>query len=89
MLAEIAVHFLQPEEFENVANPDFENLKHLQNLGHFCWPNLVYGGMEVPSRKKTVKKTVYKPDYKYFMKTVYESSSLKHLLPKQLIKTVY
>ena len=27
--------FWQPAEFENVSNPDFENLKHLQNLGHF------------------------------------------------------
>ena len=26
--------FWQPAEFENVANPDFENLKHLQNPGH-------------------------------------------------------
>ena len=28
-------HFWQPAEFKNVVNPDFENLKHLQNLGHF------------------------------------------------------
>ena len=28
-LAESASHFWQPEEFKNVANPDFENLKHL------------------------------------------------------------
>ena len=34
-LAESAGHFWQPEEFENVANPYFGNLKHLQNLGHF------------------------------------------------------
>ena len=27
-------HFWWPVEFENVANPDFENLKHLQNPGH-------------------------------------------------------
>ena len=27
-------HFLWPSEFENVANPDLENLKHLQNPGH-------------------------------------------------------
>ena len=30
-LDESAGHFWQPEKFENVANPDFENLKHLQN----------------------------------------------------------
>ena len=28
-------HLWQPAEFENVANIDTENLKHLQNLGHF------------------------------------------------------
>ena len=27
-------HFWHPEEFKNVANPDFENIKHLQNPGH-------------------------------------------------------
>ena len=32
--AESDGHFWQPAEFENVANPDFENLKHLQNPGH-------------------------------------------------------
>ena len=34
LLAESAICFLWPEEFENVANPDFENPKHLQNPGH-------------------------------------------------------
>ena len=34
LLAESDCHFLHPAEFENVANPDFENLKHLQNPGH-------------------------------------------------------
>ena len=33
-LAESAGHFWCPEEFENVENPDFENLKHLQNPGY-------------------------------------------------------
>ena len=33
-LDENAGHFLWPAEFEKVANPDFENLKHLQNPGH-------------------------------------------------------
>ena len=32
--AESAGHFQWPEEFENVANPYFNNLKHLQNPGH-------------------------------------------------------
>ena len=27
-------HFWHSAEFENVANPDFKNLKHLQNPGH-------------------------------------------------------
>ena len=34
LLAESAGYFWHAEEFENVANPDFENLKHLQNPGH-------------------------------------------------------
>ena len=34
LLAESAGNFWQPEKFENVANPDFENLKHLQKPGH-------------------------------------------------------
>ena len=34
VLAESAGHFWWPAEFENVANPDFENPKHLQNPGH-------------------------------------------------------
>ena len=33
-LADSAVHFWWPEEFENVANPYFDHLKHLQNPGH-------------------------------------------------------
>ena len=32
--SESAGHFWQPAEFENVANPDFENFKHLQNPGY-------------------------------------------------------
>ena len=34
LLAKIAGHFWWPAEFENVANPDFEHLKHLQNPEH-------------------------------------------------------
>ena len=33
-LIESAGHIWWPAEFENVANPDFENLKHLQNPGN-------------------------------------------------------
>ena len=36
LLAESTGHFWQPEEFKNVENPYFENLKHLQNPGHLC-----------------------------------------------------
>ena len=32
--SESASHFWQPEEFENVANPYFKHLKHMQNPGH-------------------------------------------------------
>ena len=34
-LAESSGPFWQLAEFENLENPDFENLKHLQNLGYF------------------------------------------------------
>ena len=34
LLAESVGPFWQPAELENVANPVFENLKHLQNPGH-------------------------------------------------------
>ena len=34
LLAESASHLWHPAEIENVANPDFENIKHLQNTGH-------------------------------------------------------
>ena len=34
LLAESAGHFWQPVEFENLSNPDFKNLKHLQNPGY-------------------------------------------------------
>ena len=34
LLAESAGNFWWPEEFENVANSHFENIKHLQNPGH-------------------------------------------------------
>ena len=34
-LAVSAVSFWQPENFENLENPDSENLNYLQNLGHF------------------------------------------------------
>ena len=34
LLAESAGRFWWPEEFENVANTYFKNLKHLQNPGH-------------------------------------------------------
>ena len=33
-LSESAGQFWKPAEFENVENPDFNNLKHLQNPGH-------------------------------------------------------
>ena len=33
-LVESAGNFGWPAEFENVADPDFEDLKHLQNPGH-------------------------------------------------------
>ena len=33
LLAESAGNFWWPAELENVANPDFENLRHLQNPG--------------------------------------------------------
>ena len=43
-LAESAGHFWWPAEFENVANPDFENLKHLQNPGHLPLTTAIISG---------------------------------------------
>ena len=37
-LADSAGHFWCPTEFKNVANPYFENLKHLKNPGHLSLP---------------------------------------------------
>ena len=34
LIADSAGHFWWPAELENLANPDFENLKHLQNPGN-------------------------------------------------------
>ena len=34
-LADSAGYFWQPKELKFLANPDYKNLKHLQNLGHF------------------------------------------------------
>ena len=44
LLAEGAGTFWQPETFENVANPDFENIKHLQNQGYLLLtgPSMTY-----------------------------------------------
>ena len=38
LLSESAGHFWWLAKFENVANPDLEDLKHLQNTGHLL-PN--------------------------------------------------
>ena len=38
MLDTIAGNFWRPEKFKNLANPDFENLKHLQNLEFIEFP---------------------------------------------------
>ena len=38
LLVESAVHFLKPAKFENMANPDFENIKHLKTLGNVLLP---------------------------------------------------
>ena len=33
-LSESDGHYWQPAQFENVENPYFDNLKHLENPGH-------------------------------------------------------
>ena len=52
LIAESAGHFWQPAEFENVANPYFENLKHLQNPGHLSLTALSMFAVRTP---KTVR----------------------------------
>ena len=56
LLAEIAGHFWKPAESDNLANPEFENLKHFQNLGYFLLtlasmyePYLVANQPHIPS----------------------------------------
>ena len=44
MLATSASYFGSPEKFENMANPYFENINHLQNLEHI---SLVAPGISV------------------------------------------
>ena len=34
LLADSAAYFWQRIEFKNVANPDFKNIKHMENPGH-------------------------------------------------------
>ena len=34
-LPESVGHFWQPSELKNLENPNLEQLKHLQNLGHY------------------------------------------------------
>ena len=36
-----ASNFWWLAKIENLANTDFKNLKHLQNLGIFLWMNLI------------------------------------------------
>ena len=43
-LSDSSGQFWWSAEFENVANPDFKNLKHLQNLGHFLLIAPIYDG---------------------------------------------
>ena len=46
-LAESAGHFWQPAKFENMANPDFKDLKHLQNPGSLLiTADIIYGREE-------------------------------------------
>ena len=47
LISASAVHFWRPEIFKNVANPDFENIKYLQNLGHFLLNASYITGIEI------------------------------------------
>ena len=42
LLADSAGNFWRPEEFENVANLDFDNLKHLKNPGYLLLDQIYY-----------------------------------------------
>ena len=54
LIAVSTVHFWWPEKFENVANRDFENLKHLQNFGHFLLTaGRIWGNSKFPPRGTT------------------------------------
>ena len=44
-LSDSAGPFWQPTEFENVANPYFENIKHLKNPGHLSLTAPIIGSL--------------------------------------------
>ena len=50
LLAESAGHFWWPAESENLENPDFKNLKHLQKSGTFFADCTLY---DTPCRTHT------------------------------------
>ena len=56
--ADSAGNFWWPEEFEKVANPYFNNLKHLQNPGHLLLTtsSILYScdGIGTASANKTI-----------------------------------
>ena len=54
LLAESAGNFWQPSEFENVANPYFENLKYLQNSGHLTLTEAITS----PSQQKVAHEII-------------------------------
>ena len=79
LLAESAGHFWQPAKFENMANLDFKNLKHLQNPGHLLLTaDIIYGREEhVGITKKMVivikereKCMCHEIPYQYYTKLI-------------------
>ena len=67
LLVESAGNFWQPAEFKNVANPDFGNLKQLQNPGH--------SSLTAPSIPYTYYMytlyPIYNKQYIYYINTIY------------------
>ena len=48
LLAAIDGQFWRPEKFENLANLDFENIKHSQNLAFFFADFTLYNTRRIP-----------------------------------------
>ena len=65
-IAVSTINFWRPAKFENVEYPDFGNIKHLQNLGHFL--------LNAPD--------IYQTTYGMDMDTIFDYPPYQHSLQR-------